>query len=306
MSLLPLTWSIWVISGIGNSIDEGLLPYSMTELSSYDSKSILKANVDPCPYLDWTAILPLNWFTMFYEITRPSPMPCVFMPLVLYSLPNSLNNLILSLFFMPTPVSWIEMTSLSTDGWGIIRCFIPCCSLNFLVSLEIDSSEDSDPELKLLSIHLWALPRSLKWVYIPYAFMYLAMILTFPPFFVNFSAFDCKFIITYLILISSELTMKFEYEGKPYNWWYNFICYESALYCYMHMISSIALFTLNALFVLEKAPALIWANPRISSTFMSRRPDELFCVFMLLSNSSFISIISSYYSYDMKDLIFLT
>ena len=66
---------------------------------------MLKINIVPLPYDDLTPIMPPNDLTMFSDMTKPSPIPEVFICYVLLRHPKSLNNLNLSDFLMPAPVS---------------------------------------------------------------------------------------------------------------------------------------------------------------------------------------------------------
>jgi len=60
---------------------------------------------------------------------------------------------------------------------------------------------------------------------------------------------------------------------------------ESALYCYIWIMSSIAFLMLNLLIYLLNLFALIWAYPSISSTFINKIFELDFWMFILFSNS---------------------
>jgi hypothetical protein len=72
----------------------------------------------PCPYLDYTPIVPLKALTIFSQITKPKPIPYVFNCFVFYRQPKSLKSLVLSFFLIPTPVSVTEITILSLPFIG--------------------------------------------------------------------------------------------------------------------------------------------------------------------------------------------
>jgi hypothetical protein len=63
-------------------------------------------------------MLPPNALTIFSEITNPRPIPYVFIYLVFYNVPKSLNNLTLSLFLIPIPESITVITILSLFSNG--------------------------------------------------------------------------------------------------------------------------------------------------------------------------------------------
>jgi hypothetical protein len=87
-------------------------------------------------------ILPSNDLTMFSEITRPSPIPWVFICLVLFRHPKSLKSLILSFFLIPIPESITEITILSLSGSGK-NISTTLCSFSNLEASELwDSSEE--------------------------------------------------------------------------------------------------------------------------------------------------------------------
>jgi len=97
-------------------ISDGFNLYSSLKTSIWSlsfPRTILKANLVPFPCYDFTPIVPPKVFTMFSEITKPNPIPLVFIYLVFYRVPKSLNNLILSLFLIPIPVSITVITNLS-------------------------------------------------------------------------------------------------------------------------------------------------------------------------------------------------
>ena len=64
--------------------------------------------VDPSPGTDSNFIYPSNFVTIYSDITRPSPIPLVFIYAVSLMNPNSLKSLLYSLYGIPIPVSITE------------------------------------------------------------------------------------------------------------------------------------------------------------------------------------------------------
>lgn len=79
---------------------------------------------------------------MFSEMTRPSPIPYVFIYLVLLRVPKSLKSLNLSLALIPIPESITEMTNLSLFGSGLNIESMSCSFLNLDASVSCVSSAD--------------------------------------------------------------------------------------------------------------------------------------------------------------------
>ena len=160
-------------------------------------------------------MLPLNWLTMFSEITKPNPIPWVFIFLVFWSLPKSLNNLILSLFLIPMPESWTDITNLSSLARGCIKLLSPYILSKFWVSLFIERfSEDNEPEEKLLFCICFFFSFFSENYWYSTDLISIAFTLIFPPDLVNLSALLYKFMRTCFNLISSLSTVKLTY-GSP-------------------------------------------------------------------------------------------
>ena len=170
---------------------------------------MLNANLEPLPYLDLTPIFPLKQLTIFSDMTRPRPIPQVFIPCVEDAQPKSLNKFFKSSYFIPIPVS---MTVIAILSWLSSGSYIPfrLCFLIFgslrlsseswvLLSEELD--EKSNSFLKTF-LFLSLLPNF-------YFFIYSQIILTNPPSLVNLIAFDYRFMSICLILFSSEQIMVF-------------------------------------------------------------------------------------------------
>jgi len=88
-------------------------------------RTILNANLLPLLNLECTPIIPSKALTIFSQITSPNPIPYVFIYLVFYKVPKSLNNFTLSLVFIPIPESITEITILSLFLIGSNTNFMP-------------------------------------------------------------------------------------------------------------------------------------------------------------------------------------
>jgi hypothetical protein len=88
-------------------------------------RTILNANLLPLLNLECTPIIPSKAFTIFSQITSPNPIPYVFICLVFYKVPKSLNNFTLSLVLIPIPESITEITILSLFFIGSNTNFMP-------------------------------------------------------------------------------------------------------------------------------------------------------------------------------------
>ena len=66
---------------------------------------MVKPKVVPVPNMDETDINPPKAFIIYYDITKPRPIPLMFMLLVFSILPKFLNSLSISLSDIPIPVS---------------------------------------------------------------------------------------------------------------------------------------------------------------------------------------------------------
>ncbi len=76
-------------------------------------------NFEPFPYSLCTTIFPPIISTNFFVIARPNPEPSIDMFFSKSSLPNFSNNLSISSFFIPIPLSSTEMMSLHTSPFMI-------------------------------------------------------------------------------------------------------------------------------------------------------------------------------------------
>lgn len=81
--------------------------------SSSLPRTKLKENMVPRPTFDLTPIFPPKVVTILSLITRPKPIPWVFICWVLLSVPKSLKSLARSFFFIPIPESMTEMAILA-------------------------------------------------------------------------------------------------------------------------------------------------------------------------------------------------
>ena len=74
-----------------------------------------KVKVEPTPILDLNLIYPLNYDTIWSAMTRPSPMPYVFICWESYTKPNNLKSFFWSWSLIPMPVS---STAISNKCWS--------------------------------------------------------------------------------------------------------------------------------------------------------------------------------------------
>lgn len=145
-----------------------------------ESLSRAKTNVKlvPLPHTETKLISPPNYWMIFFEICRPRPIPLVLNYLDDSKKPNNSNNLSLSLSWIPMPVS-------ETDIW-----IIPCLAALKASIWCRNSRSYSD----LINLHFNS---------------------TFPPYYVNLSAFDCKFSKTcWILYLSLQIKLSFSKPSK--------------------------------------------------------------------------------------------
>ena len=92
---------------------------------------------------EWTVIIPPFRYTRFLHIIKPMPIPSLFTAAVRSSLPNIVNNLDISYFSMPFPVSAICTLSVSVDSSKATKILIWPILVNLIAFLT-----------KLMSIYL--------------------------------------------------------------------------------------------------------------------------------------------------------
>ena len=106
---------------------------SFEALTAFSSNLKVNLKTEPTPGYDTKLILPPNISTIFSEITRPRPIPLVFIASVSFTNPNSLKSLSWSCCLIPTPVSstsiWRNFCSYVINIWALIS-ILPV-SVNF-------------------------------------------------------------------------------------------------------------------------------------------------------------------------------
>ena len=131
---------------------------------------IRKVNLLPSSISDTQTITPPNCFTIFFEMCKPSPIPWVFSSWVTSRNPNSLNNFFWSSTFIPVPLS--AMDTYRQPNLAFLTRFSTSSSPIYKFPLKSWRFKSSTLEMDLTPISI------------------------LPPWGVNFSAFESKFMIT--------------------------------------------------------------------------------------------------------------
>ena len=154
----------------------------------------LSLNVVPLPSLLFVSIDPPICWTIYLQIERPRPVPCLFLYEFSLSVPKLINKLSTPSLEMPIPVSWIErLKHIKHSSPTLISDIL----FYFLVNFSTIFTNDMLELMHFLFFMNWFISFGIILSWIFWMSIILICIIMSPSLSVNFTAFEIKFKIIY-------------------------------------------------------------------------------------------------------------